>query len=70
MRVQFLGSESGQTGCPTVYKTDRDTYLVQGWVVTDEEALAELHKHGNGIPAHETVVEIPEALVRFFQEQS
>ncbi|WP_027945947.1 hypothetical protein [Amycolatopsis taiwanensis] len=70
MRVRFVGSTSGNTGCPTVYATDRDTYLVQGSIVTDEEALAELRRHGNGIPDHETVVEIPKDLVKFFPESS
>ncbi|MDI3315894.1 MAG: hypothetical protein QJR12_16940 [Mycobacterium sp.] len=68
MQVTFLGTTSGNTGCPTVYATDRGTYLVQGSIVTDREALAELGKHGNGIPSHETVVEIPKELVKFFPE--
>ena len=35
-------------------RTDRDTFLVQGWRVSDPETLAQLD-----IPAHETVVEVP-----------
>ncbi len=32
MRVEFLGSGgSGQGHCPTLYSTDQDSYLVQGW---------------------------------------
>lgn len=32
MRLRFLGKGgSGQGQCPTLYSTDRDTYLVQGW---------------------------------------
>ena len=46
-----------------LYKTDRDSWLVQGWVVTDSSTLAEMN-----IPAGETVVEIPDRLVPFFRE--
>jgi hypothetical protein len=45
---------SSDTKCPSLYKTDRDTFIVQGWRVTDPEALKQLD-----IPAHETVVEVP-----------
>lgn len=32
MRLQFLGKGgSGQGQCPTLYATDQETYLVQGW---------------------------------------
>lgn len=40
--------------CPSLYRTDRGTFVVQGWRVSDPEALAQLD-----IPAHETVVEVP-----------
>jgi hypothetical protein len=45
---------SGESNCPSLYRTDRDTFLVQGWRVSDPETLAQLD-----IPAHETVVEVP-----------
>lgn len=50
MKVTFLGSTSDTGNCPTVYATDRDTYLIQGARVLDAEALAELRGRGNGIP--------------------
>lgn len=32
MKLRFLGKGgSTNNGCPTLYATDRDTYLVQGW---------------------------------------
>lgn len=68
MKVKFLGTTSDTGNCPTVYETDRDTYLVQGNVVTDSEALDALRQRANGIPDHETVVEIPRALARYFRE--
>ena len=47
MHVRFLGkdpdSQEGQS--PTLFatdRTDRKTYIAQGWVVTDPVALAEL----------------------------
>ena len=63
MRVTFVGKDpdSNPTGSPTVYQTDRGSWLVQGWEVTDQEALAEMD-----IPAGETVVEIPDRMLQFF----
>lgn len=60
MRLTFLGSTSNNGGSPTLFGTDRDTYLVQGWKVLDSAALAELN-----LPEHETVVEVPKALLGF-----
>lgn len=45
---------SGDSNCPSLYRTDRGTFVVQGWRVSDPEALAQLD-----IPDHETVVEVP-----------
>lgn len=56
MKLTFIRKTrlSSQANCPSLYRTDRDTFIVQGWRVTDEEALSQLD-----IPAHETVVEVP-----------
>jgi hypothetical protein len=56
MKLTFVRKTaiSGETNCPSLYRTDRDTFVVQGWRVNDPETLAQLD-----IPAHETVVEIP-----------
>ncbi|MEV6982252.1 hypothetical protein AB0M95_13460 [Sphaerisporangium sp. NPDC051017] len=66
MRLTFIGKdpESNPTGSPTVYRTDRDTWVVQGWIVTDAEALAQMD-----IPEGETSVEIPDRIIQFFREQ-
>jgi hypothetical protein len=45
---------STESNCPSLYRTERDTFVVQGWRVTDPQTLAQLD-----IPAHETVVEVP-----------
>ena len=60
MKLTLLGSESKSGQSPTLYATDRGTLVVQGWRITDAEALS-----GMTIPEHETAVEIPVALLRF-----
>jgi hypothetical protein len=42
MRLRFLGKETNKAGSPTLFETDWNTYLVQGWRVTDAESLAQL----------------------------
>lgn len=53
--MTVLATTCEKTNCPTVYKTDRGTIIVQGETPTD---------HGLTIPAHETLVEIPIELIR------
>lgn len=62
MRLTYLGktAESGKNGCPALYATDRGTYVVQGKVVTDPAALADLRD----VAQDETVVEIPADVLR------
>lgn len=35
MRLQFLGKSTQGGGSPTLYATDRNTYVVQGWRVEE-----------------------------------
>ncbi|MET8364121.1 hypothetical protein ABZU53_11185 [Micromonospora sp. NPDC005194] len=42
MELRFLGKETQGGGSPTLFATDRDTYVVQGWRVPDEEASVEI----------------------------
>ena len=65
MRLTFIGKdpESNPTGSPTVYRTDRASWIVQGWIVTDSEALAQMN-----IPNGEGSVEIPDRMVQFFRQ--
>ena len=60
MKLTFLGTTSSNGGCPTLFATDRDTYVIQGWKVHDPEALAAME-----IPDHETAIEVPKALLHF-----
>jgi hypothetical protein len=61
VKLTFLGSTSQEGQCPTLYATDRDTFVVQGWPVTDPEALGDLR---DVLPG-ETFVKVPKALLRF-----
>jgi hypothetical protein len=66
MALEFLGKDpsSPDGDSATIYRdTERDTYLVQGLKVTDQERLSQL-----GLPEHETVVEIPRYMTQFFPE--
>lgn len=55
--------ESRPNNSPTLYRTDRGSGVVQGWVVTDPDALATLD-----LPEGETAVEIPNRMIQFFQQ--
>ncbi len=57
MKLTFIRktAQSQVNNCPSLYRTDRGTFVVQGWRVSDPEALAQLD-----IPPHETAVEVPE----------
>jgi hypothetical protein len=61
MKLRLLGVESGKSGCPALYATDRDTFIVQGKLVTDEEAITALVD----VREDEFYVEIPRDLLRF-----
>ncbi|MBF6449503.1 hypothetical protein IU429_17675 [Nocardia elegans] len=40
MRLRFLGKGgSDKSGCPSLYATDRDTYLVQAWQTDTPETV-------------------------------
>jgi hypothetical protein len=67
MRVRFLGtdpdSQEGQS--PTLFatdRTDRTTYIAQGWVVTDPQVLADV----GDVPLGEAIIEIPEDVLKFY----
>lgn len=67
MRAEFLGKdpESTEGDSPTLFatdRTDRVTYIAQGWKVTDPEVLADV----GPVPNHETLIEIPEEVIRMY----
>jgi hypothetical protein len=61
MKLTLLGTSSDRGSCPSVYATDQGTLVVQGWKITDPDALSAMD-----IPDHEAAVEIPRALLPFF----
>ncbi|MGH3695345.1 MAG: hypothetical protein ACRDRX_15385 [Pseudonocardiaceae bacterium] len=42
MRLRFLGKSTQGGGSPTLYATDRNTYLVQGWKVEGHNDSVEI----------------------------
>ncbi|ANY07984.1 hypothetical protein [Pseudonocardia sp. HH130630-07] len=67
MRAQFLGKDpaSNVGDSPTLFatdRTDRRTYIAQGWAVTDPEVLADV----GPVPEGEAIVEIPEDVLRLY----
>jgi hypothetical protein len=67
MRATFLGKdpESQVDGSPTLFATDRSdrvTYIAQGWKVADPQALADI----GSVPDHEGLIEIPEEVLKFY----
>ncbi|MFD5815674.1 hypothetical protein [Streptomyces sp. NPDC127038] len=63
MKLRFLGSNSTGGDCPTLYATDRDTYIVQGWQIFANDLLMQLH-----IPDGESAVEVPTELFEYLKE--
>lgn len=67
MHVKFLGKDpdSAEGDSATLFatdRTDRRTYIAQGWVVTDPQTLAEI----GPIPEGEAIIEIPEDVLKFY----
>lgn len=54
MQLTFLGKSTQGGGSPTLYATDRDSYVVQGWRV----------------PGHETGVEILASLLTYLERNT
>ncbi|MFJ6697505.1 hypothetical protein ACIQM4_15735 [Streptomyces sp. NPDC091272] len=57
MKLRFLGKNSNVGECPTLYSTDRDTYLVQGWKIFANDLLMQLD-----LCEGQTAVEVPTEL--------
>jgi hypothetical protein len=67
MRARFLGtdpnSQEGQS--PALFvtdRTDRRTFIAQGWKVSDPTVLADV----GPVPDHEAIIEIPEDVLKFY----
>lgn len=67
MRARFLGKdpESQEGQSPTLFatdRTDRKTYIAQGWIVTDPQALADI----GPVPEGEAIIEIPKDVLKMY----
>ncbi|MGW2864248.1 hypothetical protein [Streptomyces sp. NPDC001205] len=54
MKLRFLGKNSTPGDSPTLYATDRDSYVVQGWKIFANDLLMQLN-----VPAGHVAVEVP-----------
>ncbi|GAA0989893.1 hypothetical protein GCM10009555_074730 [Acrocarpospora macrocephala] len=63
MEITFVAKDPGSNPnqSPTLYKTDRGSWVVQGWSIMDPEVRRKMN-----IPEGEDAVEIPDRLVPFF----
>ncbi|MBB5791767.1 hypothetical protein [Jiangella mangrovi] len=58
MKLRFIAIDTGKDGCPTLYASDQDSYVIQGWRLADPASVPELP-----IQEHETCVEVPARLL-------
>jgi hypothetical protein len=63
MQIRFLGKESTPGDSPTLWDTDEDQYVIQGFAL-DAATLAQV---GN-VPPGEGVIRVPKALMRHLPE--
>ncbi len=57
LALEHVATLCGNGTCPTVYKTNRGTLVIQGYAVTVEQV-------GIDVPAGELLVEIPVDLIK------
>ena len=63
MRLTFLGKETQGGNSPTLWETDDDQYVIQGFTL-DAEALGQVE----AIPNGEAVIRVPKKLMRHLKE--
>lgn len=64
MKVEYLGGpKTPGDDCPAVYRSDRDTYLIQGYRIPEEYRAAVRNLSDN-----EDVVEVPAHLVEVIKQ--
>ncbi|MEV2276253.1 hypothetical protein AB0I72_11745 [Nocardiopsis sp. NPDC049922] len=59
MELKRISGDCWDGDCPAVYATDRDTYIVQGYTISDPKVLADL-----GLPNGESAVEVPVEMLK------
>ncbi|WP_373286981.1 hypothetical protein [Wenjunlia tyrosinilytica] len=63
MKLRFLRSSSNSGSCPSLYETDSGDIVVQGYELTDPEALSQLR---DVLPGERFVV-VPRSLLESFK---
>jgi hypothetical protein len=63
MRLTFIAKETQTGNSPTLWETDDDQYVIQGFTL-DADALAQV---GN-VPDGELVIRVPKKLMRHLKE--
>lgn len=65
MKLRFLATSSNSGSCPSLYETDNGDIVVQGYRLTDPEALAQLRD----VLPDETFVVVPRGLMSWFEQK-
>jgi hypothetical protein len=60
MQLHWLGSDSKDGDSPTLYDTDEDQYVIQGFKITDPQTRAQVD-----VPEGEEVIRVPKALMKY-----
>jgi hypothetical protein len=60
MKLRWLGTDSRDGDSPTLYDTDEDQYVIQGFTITDPDMRAQLN-----IPDGEEVIRVPKGLMNY-----
>ncbi|HEX3713831.1 MAG TPA: hypothetical protein VHV09_13650 [Trebonia sp.] len=63
MRLTFLGKDSQGGNSPTLWDTDEDQYVIQGFTL-DADALAQV----GTVPDGELVIRVPKDLMRHLKD--
>ena len=65
MQLRFLGKVTEGGNSPSLYDTDEDMYVIQGWTIDDQETLSQLR-----LPEGEIAVVVPKALMRHLPKEN
>ncbi|MEV0428297.1 hypothetical protein [Micromonospora sp. NPDC050495] len=65
MKLRFLSTSSNSGSCPSLYETDEGDIVVQGYQLTDPEALSQLRD----VLPNETFVVVPRELMTWFEKK-
>ncbi|ARF55094.1 hypothetical protein [Streptomyces gilvosporeus] len=58
MKLRFLGKNSTPGDSPTLYVSDQNTYVIQGWKVMANDLLMQVGE----VPEGQTLIEVPTEL--------